>query len=392
MTVLSYLSKTNDNKMASASASELTSIYDESNTTFDVNDCVIPLNKCKCHRCRLANVLEALPRQMNQYIKLSLPENLQIYRRINSLIDRIIELMCPKDYSFTRKDYPWDWFEAILEGIRIEDIFIRWQMAIHPDGREVSIFVDLESYEKAAAHFEEIRAILFPIFKGIQEAEEGVCHYIHPYVRDSVRQDIVRKCWEKFLKTGIAPVPDTVADSSSIDSDELPALEEVSDIEFNDEGEIQILETTRVEDLEDEDSESDEDEDEDDETEAENDDSDDSDYEDDDESEEGEDEDEDSDDEKESLQDKLPEVLDSTEIEVETKTDSDEISLDKLFKQGKIKVVFNNPTDNIKGITWRYDGETDEILTGIDITFVVPISKIEVLKNMFKTNLEGKWY
>jgi hypothetical protein len=385
MTVLSYLSKTNDNKMASASASDLTSMYDESNTTFDVNDHIIPFNKCRCHRCRLDNVLEALPRQMNQYIKMSLPENLQIYRRINSLIDRIIELMCPKDYSFIRKDYPWDWFEAILEGIRVEDIFIRWQMAIHPDGREVSIFVDLESYEKAAAHFEEIRAILFPIFKGVHEAEEGVCHYIHPYVRDSVRQDIVRKCWEKFLKAGTA-----ATDSSSVDSDELPALEEVSDIEFNDEGEIQILETTRVEDLEDEDSESDEDED--DETEAEDDDSDDSDYEDDDESEEGEDEDEDSDDEKESLQDKLPEVLDSTEIEVETKTDSDEISLDKLFKQGKIKVVFNNPTDNIKGITWRYDGETDEILTGIDITFVVPISKVEVLKNMFKTNLEGKWY
>jgi hypothetical protein len=324
---------------------------------------------------------------MNQYIRLALPENLGIYRRINALIDRIIELMCPKDYCFIRKDYPWDWFEAILNDIRIEDIFIRWQMAILPTGREVTIFVDLETYEKAAGHFEEIRAILFPIFKGIQEAEEGLCHYVHPYVRDERRQDIVRKCWEKFLdnRSTRIPIVETL-DASSIDSDEMPALEEVSDIEFDDEGEVQFVETEQgAEEDNDEDEDDSESEDDDstdsdykeEDAEDENDESDDSDYE---------EEEEDTDDEKESLQDKLPEVLDTTEEKAEA--EDKPYSLETLHKQGKIAVTFKDIIDSIKHIEFTSDKDNKDTISSINVSFILPIRKEDIIHSLFRKSIE----
>ncbi len=369
---LSYLSKTNDNKMASASSSINVSLSSEDQHTYNVNDSIISPNTCRCHRCHLDSVLEALPRQMNQYIRLALPENLGIYRRINAIIDRIIELMCPKDYCFIRKDYPWDWFEAILGDIQAHDIFIRWQMAILPNGREVSIFVDLDTYEKATEHFEEIRAILFPIFKGIQESEEGLCHYVHPYTRDAVRQDIVRKCWDKFLQNGYTRIPIVeTLDTSSIDSDEMPALEEVSDIEFDDEGEVQFVETEQSED---------EDEDEDEDSESE-DDSTDSESED----EENSDSDDDEEDEKESLDDRLPEVCDIVEVD----DDGNKYSLETLHKQGKISVTFKDIIDSIKHIEFTHDKDNKEAICSMNISFVLPLNKDDIVKKLFCKSIES---
>lgn len=381
MTIAFDLSKIYE-KMASTSASAV-----EMTSTFNVNDHIVPENLCRCNKCRLNNILEILPRQMNQYIRLDLPvlsENLPIYRRINFLIDRITGLMCPKDYCFIKKEFPWDWYQTILDGVKAEDIFVRWQN-VWLSTREVSIFVDLDTYEKAAEYFEEIHAILYPIFKRIHDAEEEV-QYTHPYTRDCERQNIVRECWAKFLETSYVPPKRTFDgddssvnsdelpplekvesdDDSSVNSDEIPSLEEVSDIELDDEGEVKFLDTTQAED-EDEDSnyvyES------------------------------ASDSDDESDSDNESVKEdtKSPVTIWSvSKKDIET-VKTPFMSLDELYKQGKISVVFNDITDSIKNIDFTSDTDDTSYVRSMKLDFHLGIKKEDIFKNLFKENLETKY-
>jgi hypothetical protein len=388
-------------KMASFSATDSTSTF-EMNTTFNVNDPIVPENMCRCHKCRLSNILETLPRQMNQYIKLSLADNVYIYRRINLLIDRIMELMCPKDYCFIKKDFPWDWYKALLGGVKVEEIFIRWQNTWLPT-REICIFVDLETYEKASEYFEEIRAILYPIFKAINDAESEV-QPVHPYTRDCERQKIVHECWTKFLETGYIPKPIHIDDDEY--DEEIPPLEEVSDIELNDEGEVKFLETTRDKEDEEDEDEDEEEEDEEDESEDKKEESEDKDKEEEEkeeeeeESEEEEDESEDedsdsdyvyeSDSDDESVEDKTNQSVIVTSSVDET-VKSPCLSLDKLYKEGKIKIVFNDITDSIKHINFTDDLYDKSYAISMKVDFHLSIKKEDILKNLFKENLKGKY-
>jgi hypothetical protein len=398
MTIAFDLSKIYE-KMASASATDSTSA-DEMTYTFNVNDHIVPENLCRCNKCRLGNILDTLPRQMNQYIRLALPENLPIYRRINFLIDRIIGLMCPKDYCFIKKDFPWDWYQTIMDGVKVENIFDRWQNVWLPS-REISIFVDLDTYEKAVEYFEEIRAILRPIFKAIHDAEEEV-QYTHPYTRDCERQNIVRECWAKFLETGYVPPKHTFDDddssvnsdelppleevesdddNSSVDSDGIPSLEEVSDIELDDEGEVKFLDTTQADDGNEEEDE-DEDEEEEDEDYV---------YE------SASDSDSDSDDDNVSDDESVEEDTKShvtiwsvSKKDIET-VKTPFMSLDELYKQGKISVVFNDITDSIKNIDFTTDTDDTSYVTGMKLDFHFGIKKEDIFKNLFKENLESKY-
>jgi tetratricopeptide (TPR) repeat protein len=298
---------------------------------------------------------------MNTYIKAGIPENIPIYRHINKLIDNINKLMCPKDYCFIKNNYPWNWIDEIVNDINEYDIFTRWQMAIHPDGREVSIYINLESYEKAIEHFKEILAILSPIFKAIKKSEEDSNRCLHSYTLiNETRQHIVSTGWDKFLKDSCLYASPT--DSSSVDSDALPALEGVSNIEIDDEGEVKILESTRVED---EDSEEEEDEDSEEEEEEDS-------------------EEEEEEEEEEEVSDKLPEVVEPSKAEVK----GEKPSLEELFKCGKIKITFNDVIDNIHHIDYVCNGESDESITGLNIQFIIPIIKSDVIKNLFRREIK----
>jgi len=166
---------------------------------YDVDDSEVPRNPCKCSQCYLDHVLEALPRQMTTYIKPLWPGNSPLYRRINSLINKINELMCPKGYCFIAKTYPWDWEDKLINDMPCEELFTQWQITVLPSsGGEVSIFLPFESYDKACKYFEEIREILVPIYKGIRASElsSEITDY---HEKQSNRQTIISTIWDDFL-------------------------------------------------------------------------------------------------------------------------------------------------------------------------------------------------
>ncbi len=166
--------------------------------TYNVGDSEIPHNLCICHQCCMGNVLEVLPRQMMTYIPLLWPGNSPLYRRIKSLIRQINDLMCPKGYCFIAKTYPWDWEEKLINNMPCEELFTQWQTTLLPSGREVSIFLPFESYDKACEYFEEIREILAPIYREIRASEE--LHDITNYhEKQNNRQSIVSSIWDEFL-------------------------------------------------------------------------------------------------------------------------------------------------------------------------------------------------